>query len=145
MSEVRRRFGELWVQGDPAADHRMMGLVLPISLVVLVFASVALARRPTRPPLPLVVAVQVLTLVVGFGFGFSLAAVESSYLRAGLAGLVEATASVFADDEASGCERVRRAYVDGVDAIEDGAEGVGLQSRVLRSLEQSSDEAVPGS
>lgn len=119
-----------------------MGVILPVAMVVLVFASVALARRPSRPPLVLVVAVQVLTLVVGFGFGFSLAGVESSYLRGGVEGMVKETAAVLASPDGMGCERARQAYADGVVAIEEGLEGIGLQARVRRSLEQGAADAA---
>jgi hypothetical protein len=119
-----------------------MGIVLPVALVVLVFAAIGLARRPQRPPLVLVVTVQVLTLVVGFGFGFTLAGVESSYLRSGLEGLVKKTAETL-ESEGEGCERVRKAYADGLVAIEEGVEGIGLQSRVWRSLEHGDNAATP--
>ncbi|MGA1518048.1 MAG: hypothetical protein ACO396_09795 [Phycisphaerales bacterium] len=120
-----------------------MGIVLPVALVVLVFAAIGLARRPQRPPLVLVVTVQVLTLVVGFGFGFTLAGVESSYLRSGLEGLVKKTAETL-ESEGEGCERVRKAYADGLVAIEEGVEGIGLQSRLWRSLERG-DQAPKAS
>jgi hypothetical protein len=120
-----------------------MGIVLPVALVVLVFAAIGLARRPQRPPLVLVVTVQVLTLVVGFGFGFTLAGVESSYLRSGLEGLVKKTAETLESD-GEGCERVRRAYADGLVAIEEGVEGIDLQSRLWRSLERG-DQAPKAS
>lgn len=119
-----------------------MGLILPVALVVLVFASIALARRPSRPPIALVIAVQVLTLVVGFGFGFSLAGVESTYLRGGVEGMVKETSAALAESDGDGCERVRQAYADGVAAIEEGLEGIGLQARVMRSLEESAGDAT---
>ena len=125
-----------------AVDTAAMGLILPVAMVVLVFASIALARRPSRPPIALVIAVQVLTLVVGFGFGFSLAGVESSYLRGGVEGLVKETAAALTAADQADCDGVRRAYADGVVAIEEGLEGIGLQARVRRSLEQSAGDAT---
>jgi hypothetical protein len=117
-----------------------VGIVLPVALVVLVFAAIGLARRPQRPPLVLVVAVQVLTLVVGFGFGFTLAGVESAYLKVGLEGLVKETATVLESGDRAECDLVRQAFADGAVAIDEGAEGIGLQDRIRRSLERGGAE-----